>query len=409
MAESTIELTAQCLCKQHTFKANVARSSLPLKAVTCHCNSCRHMTGALYSSDAPWPADNAGEEIANSTLQRYVFSERITVRFCGTCSSPMFWEWQPGTSRDTFSVFTGVVLVANDADKASVKDLVQITDAMFVGDTLDGGAAPWLRNPNGVNGNGTKTRLWKGQKDQSEELPHDWLPPASLPDASKKSHLDQVPLRCRCKSVDLVLRRWGPELKDEDPTGAASWIIDPDTHKGLGSFDACDSCRISSGVDVFNWTFGLFRQVGFAGTTMPKTKATEKDEFPASVNDLKAALSAHERDPRLGTLTFFVSSPGIQRFFCNRCSACVFYASDRLPQFADVALGLLESPDGARAEDFVSWNFGGDMAWRDDVVGSWREGLVKSIESEAETWRVERQYPKNFFRIKKEKAKATQS
>ena len=392
-----VELTAQCLCKKYTFKTNIALSSLPLKAVTCHCTSCRHMTGAMYSSDASWPADDAGEEIMNSTLQSYVFSERVKVRFCGTCSSPMFWEWQPGTSRPKISVFTGVLLVDDNADvNGSVKDLVKITDVMFVDDTLDGGAAPWLRNLNGVNGDGTKAmRLWKGQKHESEELPHDWLPPASLPDASTKSKLDQVPVRCRCKGVDLTMRRWSPDLKDEDTT---PWIIDPDTNKGLGSFDACDSCRIASGVDVFNWTFVDFRQVGFAGTG---------GEFPLSSNELKAALSAQNRDSRFGTLTYYLSSPGVQRFFCSRCSACVFYASDARPHLADVALGLLEAPDGARAEDFVSWNFGGDMAWRTDVVGSLREGLVRSIESEAEAWRVERGYPKSFYRVRKEKTQAT--
>ncbi|KAK8042265.1 hypothetical protein PG993_006788 [Apiospora rasikravindrae] len=399
MADSTVEITAQCLCRQHTFKASIARSSLPIKAVTCHCHSCRHMTGALYSSDAPWPAADAGEAIINSTLQRYVFSERLTVRFCGTCTSPMFWEW-PNKSQDKISVFTGVL--ANHTDPHNVQDLVQITDAMFVGDTLDGGATPWLRKPNGADG--AKARLWMGEKDKSEELPHDWLSPSSLPEASKKSDLEQVAIRCRCKGVDLVMRRWGPELEAEGETKATSWIIGPESHKGLGSFDACDSCRIASGADVFNWTFALFRQLGFAGTD--KTTASG---FPISSTELTAALSAKERDSRFGTLACYNSSPGIYRYSCSRCSACVFYGSDAKPEFADVALGVLEAPDGARAEDFVSWNFGGDMIWRNDIVGTWREGLIKSMESEAEAWRIERGYPKNFYRVRKENAKTTGS
>ncbi|KAK8032999.1 hypothetical protein PG991_002397 [Apiospora marii] len=395
MADSTVEITAQCLCKQHTFTTSIARSSLPIKASTCHCNSCRHLTGAMYSSEAPWPAADGGQAVAKSALQRYVFSERLTVRFCGTCSSPMFWEW-PGKSEHKISVFTGVL--ANHADP-DVQDLVQITDAIFVGDTLDGGAAPWLKRPNGKDG--PKARLWTGQMNESEELPHDWLPPAPLPDASKKSTPDQVALRCRCKGVDLVMRRWSPELEGEEDSGARSWIIDPDTHKGLGSFDACDSCRLASGVDVFNWTFVLWRQVGFAD----ETKTTTGGRFPVSSSELNAALSAQERDSRLGTLACYSSSPGIYRYSCSRCSACVFYGSDAKPQFADVALGVLEAPDGARAEDFVSWNLGGDMIWRQDIVGTWRESLVESMESEAEAWRIERGYPKNFYRLRKEKAK----
>ncbi|KAK7969471.1 hypothetical protein PG996_002087 [Apiospora saccharicola] len=403
MADSTVEITAQCLCKRHTFKASIARSSLPIKASTCHCHSCRHMTGAMYSSEAPWPAADGGEAVANSTLQRYVFSERLTVRFCGTCSSPMFWEF---VGQSKISVFTGVL--TGHADPDDVKDLVQITDVIFVGDTLDGGAAPWLKRPNGTDGE--KARLWAGPANESEELPHDWLPPASLPDASKKSALEQVAIRCRCKGVDLVMQRWSPELEAEggSDSGARSWIIDPDTHKGLGSFDACDSCRLASGVDVFNWTFVLWRQVGFAGETKTTT-GTTGGHFPVTSTELNVALSAQERDSRFGTLTCYSSSPGTYRYSCSRCSACVFYGSDRKLQFADVALGVLDAPDGARAEDFVSWNFGGDMVWRNDIVGTSREGFVESIESEAEAWRFERGYPKNFYRIKKEEAKPTGS
>lgn len=120
--QASVQITAQCLCKAHTFTTTVLRASLPLTASTCHCTSCRHLTGAMYSIDALWPGsdpDDGHDVIHNSSsssppLTRYDFSERIKALFCATCSSTMFWEIRqhdPSTGAVTgrnFGVFTGV-------------------------------------------------------------------------------------------------------------------------------------------------------------------------------------------------------------------------------------------------------------------------------------------------------------
>ncbi|RYO77669.1 hypothetical protein DL766_004729 [Monosporascus sp. MC13-8B] len=135
----------------------------------------------------------------------------------------------------------------------------------------------------------------------------------------------------------------------------------------------------------------------------PPTSGTQQRDFPATSLELKEAVSVREgRDPRFGTLTFHSSSPDVQRYFCSRCSACVFYCVDDRPDMLDVALGLLEAPSGARAEEVVSWTFTGSMGWRQDVVGGWREGHIVAVESTAEAWRTESNYPKHSWRAEKE-------
>lgn len=386
-----VDITAQCLCKAHSFTTSVERSKLPLQVWYCHCDSCRHSTGALYSSDVAWPGP--GEEIQRSSLKRYVFTPRVHILFCGTCSSPMFFEEYdgPGTDPTGWGVFTGVL--SNNAEPG----LATIASHIFVGDTLDGGATMWLRS----NGDGTPIKRWTAARDKSEEVAADWPPSVSLPGTDLKSEPAPVPIRCRCKGVDLVLR-WDEIVAEFSvkPKSELPWFIDPETYKLLASFDVCDSCRLSCGVDVLHWTFTMLRHISFPGDA----QSDDQPAFPHSTGDLRAAVSRQEgRDPRLGTLAFYASSDDVQRYFCSNCSATVFYAVDVRTDMVDLAAGLLESPAGARAEDVLSWNFGGESSWRQDVEGGWREGLVASIEKQAEEWRVKRQYPKNWRRIIKEK------
>jgi hypothetical protein len=287
----------------------------------------------------------------------------------------MFFLQKPGSPEQpvTYGVFTGVL--AN----LDVSCLVRFTDHMFLGDTIDGGASPWLRH---VNKDGEPMKLWEGGIGRSEELSPDWPPISSLP-SSVTADVDEIPIRCHCKGVNLVLRR---PHKDFEVGQAAdlAWLVDPATKKNVAVFDACDSCRLSSGMDLFYWAFVKLRHIAY-----PRHLGGGGEEFLGSTPELKAAVSAsHDRDPRLGTLAIYASSSDVQRYFCSVCSACVFYAVDDRPDMVDVAVGLLESHDGARAENFLSWAFDRRIGWRGDVMGGWRENLVKGVETELKNWRV---------------------
>ncbi|KAL2131232.1 hypothetical protein VTI74DRAFT_5383 [Chaetomium olivicolor] len=413
---NTVTLRAQCLCRAQTFTACVPHSALPLKGSSCHCTSCRHVTGAMRSSDAVWPGPTGDIVSAaggqDSTLKRYRFSGRANILFCGGCGSKLFWEqWQhPQPSREDedvsgegveYFVFTGVLDGEGEGwDKG--RPLVKWEDHIFVGDTRDGGASCWLRGMNGEVGEPVK--VWLGGRDKSEEVAPGvcWPAVKDLPGyevtlKAAEGDKGNVPIRCHCGGVDFVLRAGEAQRESAERQkngGELSRFADPVTHKLYASLDCCDSCRIWSGSEVVHWTFPLLRHMSFAGENA--------EHLPEDTSKLREALEAN--DSRLGTLAMYASSPRVQRYFCGSCSACVFYAVDTRPDMVDLAVGMLDSPEGARAESALSWAFGGLISWKPDMIGTWREGLLQAVERESEQWRIERGYPKNWMRVAVEQA-----
>ncbi|KAI0442696.1 Mss4-like protein [Xylaria telfairii] len=392
--EETLELIVHCLCQAQMFTARVPRSSLPLQAIYCHCTSCRRVTGALHSTYVPWPGDAAAIRESQS-FRRYSYGAHVTLLSCGVCGSTVFAETEIGGS-PSYGVPTGVL--AN----VDVPGLVDIAHHVFVGDTLDGGASPWLCDS---NSDGSRPRLWRGHRGRSEELPppphYQW--PATAKAAARLPSEDTgIPVRCHCGGVDLVL---GQPIADfaARERSELPWFVDPVSNKSRASFDACDSCRLWSGSDVYYWTFVLLSHLAFAPSPTSDGQAPKKQaDFPKSSLELKNAVSADDRDPRWGTLTFYKSSADVQRYFCSRCSACVFYASDDRPEMVDLAIGLFDTGDGARAESLLAWDYGGEIGWKQNVVGGWREGFVERVQTAAERWRIERDYPKSWRRVQLE-------
>ncbi|UNI15115.1 hypothetical protein JDV02_001681 [Purpureocillium takamizusanense] len=460
MASSpTVDITARCLCKARSITASVPASSLPLAGTYCHCTSCRHMTGALHSSSVKWPAGGGDDGEGNAAvralgLREYDFSPRLKILFCGDCGTPMFWddgEQSASPSLDAaggdgggatggggngdggFEAFMGV-LSNNDVPGG----LIRVRDHIFVGDTLDGGAAVWMRHlfddssSSSAPGSGDDDAVaprasspipcYAGWRDKSEPVD-----PAAMAAAAQARDRpaataatpddDIIPVHCRCRGVDLVLRR-AAAVDDFSAVKDASqlpFFVDPASHKLLAGFDACDSCRTASGAaDIVNWTFTLLKHLDFAPSAASSSSSSSSAPgggasrpFPGSSLDLKAAVSAapSDRDPRLGTLAYYASSPDVQRYFCSRCSASVFYAVDDRPDMVDLAVGLLDAPDGARAESVLSWALG-DMILTDDLKGGWREELGRSIKRNAEDWRISSGRPVPWVRKLKEQKSA---
>ncbi|RBR23676.1 uncharacterized protein FIESC28_03472 [Fusarium coffeatum] len=379
-----IMLQAQCLCKGFTFTAQITRQNLPLEGSMCHCTSCRNVTGAMYSSDTNWPGPR--DEVLNSNLKRYEFTANVTVMFCGTCSAPMFWDEHYQNKANHLSVFTGVLKDVDDGN------LIRFVDQIFVGDTEDGGISPWLQD---VNHNGPKPRIWEGRSGKSNELHEDLLAAkGNVP--SEKVAKTGIPMHCRCKGVQLVFRPGNVNFSTMDPKDIPGYI-DRASHKHLATLDPCNSCRLSIGVDMMNWTFALPAQIEFA-------EASEGNKFPQNTHELKSAVQSQERDPRYGTLTFYASSPDVQRYFCSRCSATVFYTVDDRPDVIDVAVGLLHAPEGARAESVLAWNLGAQMMSEKEFGDTWRGNLVKSVKAGSEKWRTKKGYEKTWFRVNGEEA-----
>jgi len=320
--------------------------------------------------------------------QKYQFSETLFEYFCGTCFTFMFLKRNtPGAKPD---VSTGTL--NND-----VPNLVEYANHIFVGDTRDGGASMWLRTS---WKDGRPLPRWDTWHDArvagSKELPMDW---PGLPDPLSHSKLVEpgtTPFYCHCRGVNFLVR--SARDMDHRPKEDLPPFVDPKTYRYLALTCVCDWCRSSSGVDVPNWAFADLAHIEFPPSDTSSDSTGASQPFPASVSELKEAVSSSNKDSRLGTLTFYQTSPDVQRYFCSRCAATVFYAVGRRPHVADFAVGLLDHPSGARAEGLLSWDYG-RMVSATDTEGGWRNKIVTTARKECEEWRVMRGYPQGWPRV----------
>lgn len=387
MSEETVPVISQCLCKAHTFTSSVRKSELPLKAVSCHCDSCRHETGSFHFSEVAWP----DPEVDLSSLQQYHFSETLVEYSCATCSSPLFCKrTTPGAIPDAFS---GAL---NNAP-----GLVEYSKHIFVADTVDGGATPWLRKN---YRDGEPIKFWKElyatDSRVGEELAHSWPDPATLPEPLEKVAPGTTPFYCHCRGVNLLLRSAADVTT---PDAELPFYIDPDTRKYLVTSCSCEYCRRAAGADIFSWTYSQLSHIEFP----PSPDASESRAFPADVTALKEAVSApaDTRDPRLGTLAMYKSSAHVDRYHCSRCSATVFYAVAHRPGTVEIAVGLLSHPSGARAEGILRWDYA-NLVFYDYDKGGWREGFINQAKSERDEWRARRGYPEVWERVQEERKKS---
>ena len=298
----------------------------------------------------------------------------------------MFWELiaEPGRP---LSVFTGTL--TNDEVTP-----IKFVEQSFVGDTIDGGASVWLQH---ANAESSECRRFKFEAEGSaseDALPQAWPPASGLIGFEEKTG-DSVPIRCKCKGVDFVLHRgdYSGVPKEQLP-----WNVDPDTHKLSTVFCGCDSCRLQGGIDVWYWTYFDMKHLSAAQEDVP---------FPRSKHELKSYID--NQDPIIGSLAYYASATrvGVLRFFCSTCSATVFFGEDERPELLDVSVGLLDAPDGARAEGFLSWSFG-HIDFKEDANGGWRAEHFDRVEKEAERWRIARGYPRNWRRLGGETAQTGQ-
>jgi hypothetical protein len=272
-------------------------------------------------------------------------------------------------------------------------DLILIRDHLFVGDTVDGGASFMLQRP---NADGVVVPRWKGWRGESEQLDVDW---PSQPDRSKmmKGTLpDEIPIGCKCGGVSFTIQRAKEDYAAMERKNLP-YFVDPTTHKLLASCDVCDSCRLTSGTTPVYWISALLKHVKFGRQS---GNGVEND-LPESASALEAAVT-ETRDRRFGSLAVYASSNDGRRYSCSECSASIFYTKPSQPDVIDIAIGVLQSPDGARAEGFLTWNYGA-IGYMEDVSNGWREGVVGAMKRDAEDWRIKMEIPKCFRRIVKEK------
>ena len=322
-------LTGGCLCGKCRYSLDIPSPELPLKALFCHCNRCRHISGVLFASVAVLPSSSRPSQAVLDTLRQYKSSEGMTRYFCGTCGCHVFIN---GHSRDMWFVSTGTL--------EKLDGNVDVLGHIFLEDTHDSGASDWL-----VEINGNKLKRW-AQTAGSPELPVGWhsTEPKATTSASPS---DRLHAHCDCKGVTFYISRPHPQIKNtqtptepqqqqqQPPPAQEQWWLRAHGRKYLADNCSCDSCRLVTGYDIQHWAY-----------------------IPTPA----ISLSPDGAEPfsrEFGTLRSYRSSDKATRMFCSVCGATVFFDGDaryeESPVVIDVSVGLLDAEEGARAESWLGW------------------------------------------------------
>ena len=358
-------LNATCLCGTAKLEITQQFANLPLETFICHCDSCRRMTGTLCLTAARLPRYEPASSLL-AKLQAYDFSENLRWYFCASCGTHMLvritedHDTQGGPVR--WMVATGALEQAETT--------LEVAAHEFIADTLDGGFSDFLQ----VIKNKPINR-WSHTFHKSEILPHYWQSPVkpTVDTASK----ERLHAHCKCNGVNF----WIARPSAQSTMGAASWpdVIIPHTSteptpddevwwlcdggkKYLAGICSCDSCRLASGMEWVEWAF---------------------------VPTIDITLDAEGKVPfsrNFGTLKSFRSTTRpATRYFCGSCGAIVYWTGDERPELIDVAVGLLDAAEGARAESWLEWETK-RLSYREDAMPR-AESLTLAVEAGIKQYR----------------------
>ena len=74
-------------------------------------------------------------------------------------------------------------------------------------------------------------------------------------------------------------------------------------------------------------------------------------------------------------MNVYHSSSDVQRTFCGKCSATVFYWCDDRPELIDLAVGILRAEDGAMARQWLEWKWG-KVVWKEEAT---EQAILKEV------------------------------
>jgi len=251
----------------------------------------------------------------------------------------------------------------------STDGLVEYQNLIWIEDTPDGGGSAFITHINGK-----ELGRFLQEPGKSEAVPLNWKSPKPNSEYTKS---EKIYAHCHCKGVEFYIspptelskaaKSGWPDLivpyhtgSSENPDNHPWWL--PKNDRFLAGTCACISCRRSSGFDLTFWAF------------IPTVNIAQ---------DSSGSIS-FSRSPYWGTMKTYQSSEHVTRTFCSGCGATVFWNGDIVGRkdMVDVAVGLLDAPSGARAEELLAW-------WPERV--SFEEfalnrGLVRGLEEGLKSW-----------------------
>ncbi len=379
---TTKPLSLSCHCRTTTHTFTVPISSLPLPSNLCNCTTSRRISGSLLTSyipiTHPTSSSPSPQNPALGSVTCYPSSSILNRWFCSTCGTHMYIEYL--ASGDWWAA-TGTLEYDGD-----VGDVVRYESAMWIGDTRDGGASHFL--PGELRGR--ELKRWMGEAGSSEEVDVNWpvkktaLSSGEWGGQREGDKMKAIHAHCHCRGVEFWIsppnessfktaRSPFPDLmiphsegRSQNPENVAWWVPSPfnstansssinnDNNKNeipnherrryLAGTCTCRSCRRSSGFDITFWAFIPTSNI-FLDSALTKPLPTS----PPNATSM----------PIWGTMRTYNSSSGVTRAFCSVCGANVFWQGDEATHgrygLLDVAVGLLDAPSGARAEEILTW------------------------------------------------------
>lgn len=342
----TKTLEAKCFCGAFHANFDVPISALPLDAYLCHCSRCRYATGGLCTFHAAsLPIDVRPQFIAPSSEKNitayHMEGVGYTLNFCSTCGCHIAGigiedgGWTPSTS-----------IISSMGP-----DIVQVKSHVFSKSGKDGGLSKLLRE---IRGN--PVRHWNPPDEDTSAAIIQNKPEIGV------DGQERLRAQCHCGGVSFTVAR--PQQSHLENEELANRYVSPlDKRKWIGILDTCDDCRLTTGTQAVTWTFVPLSAIE-----------------PSIGPDL-----AH------GTLKIFKSSKDVDRAFCQDCGATVFYRhNSRLhggESVVDIATGILRAPEGAMAEDWITWRT--RIAHLNDGM-KYDEGVTQAFVDGITEWSIEK-------------------
>jgi hypothetical protein len=260
-----------------------------------------------------------------SKLVEFESSAKIARYFCGVCGSYVLIRIKEGSGSEiVWKVCTGAVdgiLVPGEQhgnrDVTMTKGrLERFVGHEFVGDTGDGGLAVVMRGTKGEEEDRVRYYVEAPEGKAIEDLDK-YYPTTEEEEEVRDVVEDKLEVGCHCGGVRFTLNP--PKEAKKRPFEACLCM--------------CRSCRLSFGQPITAWAMRI-----------PYDLIVQADG------------SIHYSGSLFGTLRRFQSSQHANRDFCGQCGASVFFHTTKRPGMLDIAMGLVQSRDGARAKSWFQWD-----------------------------------------------------
>jgi hypothetical protein len=180
---------------------------------------------------------------------------------------------------------------------------------LWIEDTRDGGAVPWLGEgrPESFGGRWLRGR---GEGAVTEEVVQEMITKSR----EVEERVKVLEGKCHCGDVRVELLSVEEEMRGRDTSAELC---------------CCHSCRRVSGFEINAWVHW----------PKEKVRMASDESYAEGMKDM-----GH-----------YLSSKDTHRYFCKRCGAMVFYDRPDLHRL-DIGLGLFDAPEGSRAENWFVWD-----------------------------------------------------